>query len=206
MKPKPFTTGQVARMLGVSVKTAWKWCEKGVLASHQLPSGQHHRIMAGDLLEFCKRCGMPVPEELAHLLPVVVPPLRVLVGAAHDDAAPFVRAVQQLRPDSTWSSHWLIDLSFAAGDRWPDVVLLGCDEGLVSAVTAATVLLSRGQARVALVLDDSTTPDDERIDSVRDRLAWIGRRPVAWSEVVQAFAAPASGSTSRSSPVVACCR
>jgi len=52
-KPKEnefITTGEAAKMLGVSQVTIWRWAERGLIRSIELPSGQK-RIYKQDILD-----------------------------------------------------------------------------------------------------------------------------------------------------------
>ena len=71
---KPLRTGQVAALLCVAARTVSKWCDSGALKSHRLPPGReggprHRRIDPAALLAFCLREGVPVPAELAAMVP-----------------------------------------------------------------------------------------------------------------------------------------
>lgn len=186
MKPKPLTAGQVAELIGVDPRQVGRWCDDGKLRSYRLPGRgdrEHRRIRRDDLVLFCEENRIPIPPELREPCDRGTP--LVLVGAAHDVAAGFVRAIQDVIPKARWRSGSLIDLGFAVGHELPLAVLLGCDDGLESAVKAAARLLTiPGAPRVLLLCDDVTDSGDVRIDSVRKRLAWIGRRPSDWQDAV----------------------
>jgi excisionase family DNA binding protein len=51
---KVFTTGEVAEICNVAVKTVCKWCDSNWLPTTRLPGGGHRRINRKDLIEFCK--------------------------------------------------------------------------------------------------------------------------------------------------------
>jgi len=56
----PFTTHQVATMLGVSLPTVVNWCKQGRLQFHRTPGG-HRRIAVDDLARFVATHNYPVP-------------------------------------------------------------------------------------------------------------------------------------------------
>ena len=66
MKPrKCYTTGQVARMLGISSRKVCQWVDAGQLAGFRLVTASDRagdrRIAHADLLAFARRHGIPLP-------------------------------------------------------------------------------------------------------------------------------------------------
>jgi len=61
--PPLFTASQVARFCHVDLKTIHNWADKGEIRHFRTP-GRHLRFRRGDLLEFLRRYGYPVPEVL----------------------------------------------------------------------------------------------------------------------------------------------
>ena len=59
-----YTSGQVARLLGVSVGSIKNFCDDGRLPSHTLPFGDDRRISRDDLLLFLDKYSLP--SELVH--------------------------------------------------------------------------------------------------------------------------------------------
>lgn len=56
---KPLTTGQVARIVGVSVVAVQSWIAEKSLKAFALPGGTHRRVKHSDLRAFLKRNKMP---------------------------------------------------------------------------------------------------------------------------------------------------
>lgn len=59
---RTMTTGEVAELMDVSVRTVVNWCETGALVNHSLPNRvryQHRRVLLADLIEFCKSNNLP---------------------------------------------------------------------------------------------------------------------------------------------------
>lgn len=52
-----FTTGEAARILGVSIEAINRWIKDGKLRAYTTPGG-HHRISREEVLEFSERMGM----------------------------------------------------------------------------------------------------------------------------------------------------
>lgn len=59
-----FTTGGVAKIIGVSPRTVQKWVDSGRLVAWRLPESQDRRILAHELLAFLEATGSFVPAEL----------------------------------------------------------------------------------------------------------------------------------------------
>lgn len=58
------TTRQIANLCGVSTTTVIRWIDTGKLKGFKLPSG-HRRAVYGDVSEFLKRFGIPLPDEVS---------------------------------------------------------------------------------------------------------------------------------------------
>ncbi|MCK5707459.1 MAG: response regulator [Candidatus Aureabacteria bacterium] len=64
-KKNTFSTGYVAKLLGVTNKTIVKWIREKGLNAFQLPGGEHYRIRKEELIKFLKINNVPVPKEIA---------------------------------------------------------------------------------------------------------------------------------------------
>lgn len=62
-----FTTGQIARLLGVAPRTVTKWCDTGILVSHRLPMSGHRRVWKQNLVLFANKQGFGLPEDFTHV-------------------------------------------------------------------------------------------------------------------------------------------
>lgn len=63
MAQSHFTTHEVAKFCDVTVPGVIRWIKTGKLRAYKTPGG-HRRIEPGDLMEFMKRFGLPIPPEL----------------------------------------------------------------------------------------------------------------------------------------------
>ena len=69
MKPRPihahslYTASAVARLCAVDLKTIHNWSDNGEIRHFRTP-GRHLRFRAADVIEFLRKYGYPVPEEL----------------------------------------------------------------------------------------------------------------------------------------------
>ena len=72
-----FTTGQAAKICGVSPRTVAKWFDAGSLKGYRIPNSQDRRIPAFMLLKFMREHGMPMKEieklVYAHVLLIGLP-------------------------------------------------------------------------------------------------------------------------------------
>lgn len=60
MSKKVFTTGEVARLLGININTAIKWFDSGELKGFRLPGSNERRITLAGLHEFMVRNHIPL--------------------------------------------------------------------------------------------------------------------------------------------------
>jgi excisionase family DNA binding protein len=56
------TTGEVARLCHVTIRTVIKWFEKGHLKGYKIPGSRDRRFARGDVLLFMKEHGIPLAE------------------------------------------------------------------------------------------------------------------------------------------------
>ena len=61
---KVYTTGQVAKFCKVAPRTVTKWFDSGRIKGYRLPGSQDRRFPREYLIEFMKKHGMPLPDEL----------------------------------------------------------------------------------------------------------------------------------------------
>jgi two-component system response regulator VicR len=54
-----YTSGQVAKIFGVSCHTVNKWIDTGLLKGFRIPTGGHRRVRQEDLDAFRKACEWP---------------------------------------------------------------------------------------------------------------------------------------------------
>jgi excisionase family DNA binding protein len=57
-----FTTGQIAKICGVSIATVQKWIDAGEIESYRLPSGVDRRVPRESLLTFMRKYKVPTDE------------------------------------------------------------------------------------------------------------------------------------------------
>jgi len=60
---KPLTTGEIAELCQVHLKTVLQWIYDGKLKAYRTP-GNHSRAHVSDFIDFLKKNAMPIPESL----------------------------------------------------------------------------------------------------------------------------------------------
>lgn len=85
-KPTIYTTGQVAKLCAVSIRTVARWIEMGHLKSFRLPGeGSEFRVKKDDLLAFMKKFDLPtdhIAEDLGHKIVILEEDQRLLQALA----------------------------------------------------------------------------------------------------------------------------
>lgn len=115
-KATVFTTGTVAKICGVTMRTVAKWADNGLLPSYRLPSCNDRRIPRDELISFLKKVGFPIPLELDGKN-------RLLVASW---AGSLVHKMRELLPEWEIREAWSPTSTIMIITRnWPTAVLLG---------------------------------------------------------------------------------
>jgi Response regulators consisting of a CheY-like receiver domain and a winged-helix DNA-binding domain len=65
MNKTHYTSGEVAKLCGVSLRTVLNWIAKGLLKAHQLPGARgDNRVLVEDLVVFMRASNLPLPTAL----------------------------------------------------------------------------------------------------------------------------------------------
>lgn len=111
-----FTASEVAGFCQVDLKTIHNWAERGEIRHFRTP-GRHLRFRRIDILDFLRRYGYPVPEDLAGGKP------RVVVLDDDPDAA--ARSSRILADGFTVASHRdVVQALLSIGADAPDAVVV----------------------------------------------------------------------------------
>ncbi len=62
MTKEVLTTGEVAKLCHVTIRTVIKWFEKGHLKGYKIPGSRDRRFARGDVLQFMKEHGIPLTD------------------------------------------------------------------------------------------------------------------------------------------------
>lgn len=60
LEQKPLTTGEVAKICAVAMRTVSVWFDKGILKGYRVPSGKDRRILIRDLRSFMIKYEIPI--------------------------------------------------------------------------------------------------------------------------------------------------
>src|SRR3989338_2720182 len=63
------TSGEAARLCGVSFRTVIRWIERGQLQAYKLPVRGDHRVPVAELRRFMRDNAIPEPAELQREMP-----------------------------------------------------------------------------------------------------------------------------------------
>jgi excisionase family DNA binding protein len=63
MSKEVLTTGEVAKLCHVTIRTVIKWFEKGHLKGYKIPGSRDRRFARGDVLTFMKEHGIPLTDK-----------------------------------------------------------------------------------------------------------------------------------------------
>lgn len=114
-----FTASEVARFCQVDLKTIHNWAERGEIRHFRTP-GRHLRFRRGDVLDFLRRYGYPVPDVLVSGRP------RVHVVDADTQALETTRR-QLADAVETQAFTDLVDALISVGQETPDVLVIDPD-------------------------------------------------------------------------------
>lgn len=107
MSEAVFTTGDIAKLIGVNFRTVIRWIDRGELDGYRLPGRGDHRVTRSSLLAFIHKHGMPVPSELSDS----ESRKSVLVV---DDEPNMAKAIARVFKRDGWDVHTAFD-GFQAG-------------------------------------------------------------------------------------------
>ncbi|MFW5877073.1 MAG: helix-turn-helix domain-containing protein [Myxococcota bacterium] len=172
-----FTASEVARFCQVDLKTIHNWAERGEVRHFRTP-GRHLRFRRVDVLDFLRKYGYPIPDDLQQGKP------RVLV--LEDDARGAAETEKALQDDFEVESHTdPVCALLSIGAEAPDAVIVddrvGSLDGvhIIDCIHAAeptrhvrTVLFSNDSARKRDAMDHGASAHVERPDrtQLRDTL------------------------------------
>lgn len=121
-----FNASDVARFCQVDLKTIHNWAERGEIDHFRTP-GRHLRFRAVDVLDFLRRYGYPIPEELSAGKP--------RVHLVEREASVATRVTRSLsRSFEVTAYEDPVDALLAIGANTPDAIVLDLDEQPVDAL------------------------------------------------------------------------
>lgn len=100
------TTGEAARLCGVSFRTVIRWIERGQLHAYKLPGRGDHRVPVDELRRFLRQHAMPEPAALQREMA-----RRVLIA---EDEPPMAHAMARVLKEAGYETAHAAD-GFQAG-------------------------------------------------------------------------------------------
>jgi len=132
-KPRDlFTASQVARFCQVDLKTIHNWADRGQIPHFRTP-GRHLRFQRPHVLDFLRKYGYPIPDELEAERPRVA----VLIDG-EERGRSLAHALQGTFDVVVYAEP--IQALLAIGEQPPDAVVLEADVGGLSGVTIIDAL------------------------------------------------------------------
>ncbi|SIS99816.1 response regulator [Neptunomonas antarctica] len=105
---RTLTTGEIAKLCDVHLRTVIRWIERGDLKGFKLPGRGNNRVRAEDFIDFLNHHGMPVPQEFetkrSNLIMIV------------DDEPNITKAIQRVLRGAGYETSIATD-SFSAGSK-----------------------------------------------------------------------------------------
>jgi excisionase family DNA binding protein len=120
--PQLFTASDIARFCQVDLKTIHNWADKGEIKHFRTP-GRHLRFRRVDVLEFLRKYGYPIPQQLREGKPRVV-----IIDEEESTLSSLRRSLGKRFELSTFTDPF--EALVALGQLQPEAVLL--DVGLKS--------------------------------------------------------------------------
>ena len=118
-RTKEFTTGQAAKICGVSNRTLLNWIGKGILQAYKLPGNRgDHRINVKNLITFMQNAGMPLPVELRSMQKTIL-----IIDDELNICRAIARALRPLKVECHFA-HSAFDAGYLYSQVSPDLVTL----------------------------------------------------------------------------------
>lgn len=154
---KVFTTGDVAEICGVTLRTVINWIRQGKLKAYRLPGARgDNRVEKQVLLEFLRRNRLPVPDYLHD--PLIEPTSAALVV---DDDPLMAKSIARILRKTGMSIH-IADSGFEAGRLYsqldPKIMTLDLSMPGMDGFEVLSQLRERSRTRIIVI---SALPDNE---------------------------------------------
>jgi excisionase family DNA binding protein len=160
---KIFTTGQIAKICGVSLSTAKRWVERGEIHGFRLPGSGEWRIPRQELINFMERNAFPLDDLITS-----AGKKRILVV---DDEKEILDLIERIL-----SREGRFDLEFSqngyeacikVGNFKPDLVILDVMMPGINGLEVARVIKESKENNNVSILFLSGHLDDEMVDKLK---------------------------------------
>ncbi len=151
-------------MLGVAVASVSNWIDQGKLKAGRTPGG-HRRVEAEDLVEFLRRQGLRIPDEL---LPS--PPKVLIVDDEPGVTTLLSDEIASAFPDFEVSTaHDGFSAGEAVGATHPDVVILDMRMPGMDGLEVCRRVKERKDTRDTVIIGITADPSDELQEAILSR-------------------------------------
>jgi len=173
------TTGEVAKICNVTIRTVIKWFESGKLKGYKIPASKDRRIPRAELLKFMREHGMPTDALDDSRV------RRVLIA---DDEKKIVEILEEeLGPDrylEVRSAHSGWEAGMMLADFRPHLVVLDFNLGDMSG--AEVVRLIRGNEKLAdckILMVSGFLTDEQGEEMIREGADDFLRKPFRLDDI-----------------------
>lgn len=181
-REKTFTTFQIADICNVRPTTVIKWANQNRIKVYTTPGG-HRRAKESDLLEFLKRYGIPIPDDLLSGGKKKI----LIVEDESDVGQLLVRTFQKSSEelDIQWVRDGVEGL-LAVGQSSPDLVVLDVEMPLVDGARVLATLRSDPKTKNIKIMGmTGKRLDDEKLRYMRDHTDAFYFKPFKVGELVK---------------------
>jgi len=152
-KKKVYTTGEVATICGVTLRTVVNWIQRGELEAYKLPGKRgDNRITEGNLIDFFVKNKLPIPDAFEEIRPSGHKLPKALVV---DDDPPMARAIARLMKQNGFDIVIAND-GFEAGFQFkkfePDIVTLDLNMPKMDGMSVLSKLKSDSSSVKVMVI------------------------------------------------------
>lgn len=166
-----FTASEVARFCQVDLKTIHNWSDRGEIRHFRTP-GRHLRFRRVDVLDFLRKYGYPVPDQLLQGKPRVH-----LIDEDQPSLGAITRALSSRFELTAFSEP--VDALIAIGAETPDVVVLDPAGSRLDGVQCISRLKAIPSTRHARIVAFSADVDSKRRALEAGASAFVGKPDVS---------------------------
>ena len=146
-----FTTGEVARICNVTIRTVIKWFESGELTGYKIPGSKDRRIPRENLIRFMQRHGLP----LKGLSGLAATSFRKRILIADDDhgLTDILRQdLEELEQFELRVAHSGYEAGMVTVDFKPDLILLDYNLGDITGVEVTRLVRENPTVKHARII------------------------------------------------------
>lgn len=165
---KSYSTGEIAKFCGVTLRTVIRWIERGSLNAYKLPGRGNNRVTEQELINFLNEYEMPIPPELKakanatdEVSVAESEPSRILIC---DDEKPYADAIKRVLRRAGFDTR-TAPSGFEAGTELmlfkPALITLDLSMPGMSGFEVVSFIRERDSLRDIKILVISALPDED---------------------------------------------